>query len=144
MPEPEPIDAEAITEDEQPKSVQVVRQQQRIPAEYEKALEPTDANMAYKMAHQLFESRLFGTYPNAQAVFAIIMAGRARGIDAVTSLQTYHIIKGRPFPKAELIVAWAKNHPKCSYFYCVESTAEAATWETQHESAPNPSARRTR
>jgi len=60
----------------------------RTPGPLQFSLEPSSPKEALAMAAHLYESRLFSNFPNADAIFAIIVAGRSMGIDAMTALRT--------------------------------------------------------
>jgi 5'-3' exonuclease len=110
----------------------------RVPVEYSQALEPMSMAQAYKLAKGLFESRLYQRYGNAEAIWSIIMRGREMGLGALTSLDAFHNFQGKPMMHAHLIIARAKQDPDCEYFYCVETTADRATWETKNKRNPKP------
>jgi hypothetical protein len=95
---------------------------------WELALEPTDAMSAYKVAGALAESRLYPKLPNKDAIFAVILRGRALGLDATTALASFHVIEGRPAMHADLISALVLRSPVCEYFECAESTDTKATY----------------
>jgi hypothetical protein len=117
----------------------VVGQQMPAPVvEFDRALEPRDSTGAFKLAKILFESRLFGNFPTPEAVLGIILAGRAHGLGAVQSLQSYHNVDGKPSASAQLIVGLCKRHPSCKYFHLVESSSTIATYETWREGEPKP------
>lgn len=109
-----------------------------VPVQYERALEPTSLGTAYKMAEGLYNSRLYQRFQNAEAIWAVIIRGREMGLGALTSLDCFHVIEGKPAPHAHLIIARAKEHPDCEYFQCVESSDTAATYETKNRRNPRP------
>lgn len=109
-----------------------------VPVEWERALEPRDPRQAWGIAVSLYESRLFGDFPNPQAILAIVMTGRAHGMDTVASLRGFHLIKGKPCPSAALLVGLVKRHQCCEWFRLVESTDRIATWETKRRDEPAP------
>lgn len=106
------------------------------PVEYERALEPRDSGGAMKLAHYLFDSRMFGQFPTPEAVLAIILAGRAHGLGAFQALQGFHNIKGKPSASAQLIVGLVKRHPVCKYFQLIEASDKVATYETHRVGEP--------
>jgi 5'-3' exonuclease len=114
----------------------VVREQVNVPSkiiktEWEKNLEPVDSTGAWKLANLLHESRMFGDYPNPQSVLAIMLRGRSLGIDSVSSLSTFYVVKGRPTMSADLMVGLVLRSGKCEYFEPVESDETHATWATK-------------
>ena len=109
-----------------------------VPRTYETELEPTSIGTAYRLAKGLYDSRLYSRFPNPEAIMAVIIRGREMGMGALTSLDSFHVIEGKPAPSAHLIIARAKAHPDCEYFQCVESTPERSTWETKNRRNPKP------
>jgi len=101
------------------------------PKEWALQLEPDSTQSAIAMAGALHNSRLFTQYGNAQAIFAVILRGRSLGIDAVTSLASFHVVEGRPTMSAALIVGLVLRSGKAEYFDLVETTDEKATWVTK-------------
>jgi 5'-3' exonuclease len=124
-----------------PGHLSVVQPQQPAPppaVEWEKALEPRSLAQAQAIAKTLYESRLFGDFPNPQAILAIVMTGRSLGMDTVASLRGFHLIKGRACPSAQLLVGLVKRASVCEWFRLVESTDKSATWETKRRDEPKP------
>lgn len=109
-----------------------------VPAEYARQLEPTSMGTAYKLAKALYASRLYSRFPTAEAIFAVVCRGREMGVGALTALDSFHIIEGKPSPSAHFIIARAKAHPDCEYLQCIETTASASTWETKNRRNPQP------
>lgn len=108
------------------------------PIAWDKSLEPRDPTQAYKLAKLMFSSRVFGDFPNPEAILAVVLTGRAHGLDSVASLQGFHVIKGKVAPSAQLLIGLVKKHPTCEYMRLVESTTESATWETKRVDEPEP------
>jgi 5'-3' exonuclease len=102
------------------------------------ALEPPDAKSAYVMATHLFNSRLFANYANEDAIFAVIIAGRSMGLDAMTALRGMHIIEGKPCVSAPLMIGQILRSGKAQYFDLVDSTENVATYETTRVGRPRP------
>lgn len=107
-----------------------------IPVEFERALEPRDPGGAVTLAKHLFNSRIYTKFPTWESVLATIIRGRSMGISSAASLDVFHIVEGRPYPYAYLIIALAKKDPDCEYLYCVESSPSTATWETKSKRNP--------
>jgi hypothetical protein len=101
-------------------------------------LEPQSAQHAFALARKLHESRLYTKFPNHEAIGAIIIRGRELGLGALTSLDLFHIVEGRPTMSAHLIVGLVKQHPDCEYFQCVKHGTESATWRTRRKGEPEP------
>jgi 5'-3' exonuclease len=139
QPEPEVIeqpktsDAQII---EQPKPTTAVVKVGNVA--WDKSLEPRDSKQAWHVASMLYKSRLFGDFPNPEAIMAVIMTGRTFGMDAVASLRGFHIIKGKSSPSSQLLIGLVKKSSHCEYFRLAESTKEQATWETKRRGEPEP------
>lgn len=110
-----------------------------VPVEFERALEPRNPDGAVTLAKHLFNSRIYGKFPTWESVLATIIRGRAMGITSAAALDVFHIVEGRPYPFAYLLIAMAKRSPDCEYLYCVESSPSSATWETKNKRNPKPS-----
>lgn len=109
-----------------------------VQATFEQELEPRSSGQAWTLAKGLFQSRLYSRFPNAEALWAVIIRGRELGLGAGAALDSFHIIEGRPSPSAHLIIDRAKNHPDCEYFQCIETTPTSATWVTKNRRNPEP------
>ena len=104
---------------------------------YRQSLEPQTMAQAWKAATVLHQSRLYTSYGTPEAIFAIIMRGRALGIDATTALDSMHVIKGKPTMAASFMVALTLNSGKCEYFDCVEHTDKSCTWKCKRVGSPH-------
>ncbi len=137
--EPEPEPAHVVEAPRQAAEPAPVQQTQALaPVEWERSLEPRDPKQAWGIASALYKSRMFGDYPNPEAILAIVMTGRALGMDTVASLRGFHLIKGKACPSAQLLVGLVKRHSACEWFRLVESTDKVATWETKRRDEPKP------
>ena len=143
--DPEIDDASAQAEERKPPqpapsqgALTVVQEAAPVRVTFETALEPTTAGGAYKLAKGLAESRLYTRFPNAEAIWAIIIRGREMGLGALTALDSFHVVEGRPVCHAHLIIARAKADPACEYFQMIESDNSKATYETKHRDDPKP------
>jgi 5'-3' exonuclease len=101
-------------------------------------LQPTSIEAAWRLAKGLYNGRLYGKYPSADAVFTIIVKARELGLKMTTALDGFHIIEGKPSASADLMRALAERHPDCEYFRIIDSSAESATWETKHRRHKEP------
>lgn len=108
------------------------------PTRFELALEPTDIGLAFKLGKALYASRLYARFPNPEAIAAVIIRGREMGLGALASLDVFHVVEGRPYAYAYLIIARAKADDDCEYFQLVDSSAKSATWETKNKRNPKP------
>jgi 5'-3' exonuclease len=132
--EVEVVDAPKTAE----KSDALVVKSEYAPTTWDKALEPRDPRQAWGLANSLFQSKMFGGFPNPEAILAVVMTGRAFGMDAVASLRGFHVIKGKVSPSAQLLIGLVKRHPACEYFRFVEGDDKHATWETKRKDEPEP------
>ena len=101
------------------------------PPSWDLALEPTTLGLAYKLASDLHNSRLYTRFPTAEAIFAVIIRGREMGLGALTSLDLFHIVEGKPAPHAHFIIARAKASPECEYLEYIGGDSTYAEWEGQ-------------
>ncbi|HEY6875578.1 MAG TPA: 5'-3' exonuclease H3TH domain-containing protein [Candidatus Dormibacteraeota bacterium] len=106
------------------------------PQSFELALEPTSLGVAFKLGAKLYDSRLYVRFGTPEAITAVIMRGREMGLPALTALDSFHVIEGKPAPHAHLITALAERHPDCEYFMLVSSDNKAAEYETKHRRHP--------
>lgn len=139
MPPPPPpkepkSEARAIERAEPEPQVQVMP----VRVDYTQQLEPMNIDQAFRLARGLANSRLYGKFPNPEAIMAVIIRGREMNLGALTALDAFHCIEGRPSPSAHLIIARAKAHPDCEYLQCLETTAARSVWETKNRRNPKP------
>lgn len=126
----EPVQAEVVepeqtAQPEEPKAHQAIV----VAPKWEHALEPVNSGMAVKLAAKLYESRLFGkAFGNPEAILAVILRGRALGIDATTALSNFNVIKGRLGMSAQLLIGLVVQHRVCEYLEWTESDAQHAVW----------------
>lgn len=135
-PAPPPADPEAAPpkpEAEKPQEVTAL-----VRVDYEKELQPRNITQAWTLAKGIYQSRLYNKFPNVESIWAIIIRGREMGLGALTALDNFHVIDGKPVPYAYLVIARAKAHPDCEYFQCIDTTEESATWETKNRNNPSP------
>jgi len=102
-----------------------------VAQKWELQLEPTNSGSAVKLAKYLFESRLYGQFPNEQAILAIVLRGRALGLDATTALANFHVIEGKPAMNAALLVGIVIRSGAAEYLEWSESDSKHATWITK-------------
>lgn len=100
------------------------------------ALEPINLNSAWSLSKIMHQSRMFGNFPNAEAIMAIILRGRSLGIDAVTAVSSFHVIEGKPTMHADLIVGLVLKSEICEYFDLIETTENKAVYVTKRSGRP--------
>jgi hypothetical protein len=110
------------------------------PIERSQAFEPSSIDEALRLSKLLVASHLLPKgVQTPEAAFAIVLTGRELGLTAMQSLRSLHIIEGKPTMSADLVAALVKSRPEvCEYFRLVESSAEAATYETKRKGEPSP------
>lgn len=108
------------------------------PGTYELALEPTSLGVAFKLGQALYASRLYSRFPTAEAITAVIVRGREMGLGALTSLDVFHIIEGKPAPHAHFIISLGERHTDCEYFEMLHSDNEYAEYETKNRKHKHP------
>lgn len=102
---------------------------------YSTALEPRSARDAFNVAKSAVAARVFGI-ANPDTAFAMILRGRAMGLDSITSLTAFHIIKDKLTLSANIIEGMVMRSPECEYFMCSESTDKTCTWITKRRGCP--------
>lgn len=107
-----------------------------VQPDYKLALEPTSLARAFDLAGVLFESKLYQQFTSPQAIAAVIIRGRELGLGALASLSAFHVVEGRPYASANLIIAMAKADPDCEYFYQLECDDKHSTWVTKNRKNP--------
>ena len=129
--EPPPAAAEALPDAQQTTVL-------ALHDEWALRLEPQTGSDAYALAKVLYNSRLYTKFPNHQAIFAVILRGREMGLSALTALDCFHVVEGKPVPQAHLIIAKAKAHPDCEYFQMLSADSSHAEYETKNRCNPRP------
>jgi DNA polymerase-1 len=129
---PPPITTQQPGEQIAPVQATAIVQQ---PSSYGTALEPKSAREAFLVAKSAVAARVFGV-SNPDTAFAMILRGRALGLDAITSLTAFHIIKDKLTLSANLIEGMVQRAECCEYFMCVESTDKSCTYKTKRRNYP--------
>lgn len=109
-----------------------------VPVEWERQLDPRSFRDARTVALDLFNSRMFSAYGNAQAVLSTIMVGRELGLPAMGALRCIHVIEGKHSLAASLMVALVLRSGLAEYFEPVNFSETEATYETKRKGARNP------
>jgi len=105
---------------------------------YEQQLQPDSLTAAWKLSGALYESRLYHRFGTREAIFAVIIRGREMGLTALTSLDMFHVVEGKPSASAHLLISRAKQHPDCEYFRYVGGDLTYAEYETKSRQNPTP------
>lgn len=106
-----------------------------VQSQYSTALEPRSFKEAFTLARLANNSRVFGV-ANPETACAMILRGRALGLDAITSLSAFHVIKDKLTLSANLIEGMVMRATCCEYFMCTESTATRCTYKTKRRGYP--------
>jgi len=101
-------------------------------------LEPRNVQQLQWFVKELHGSQLYRKFPNAQAIMAVILRGRSMGISMMDSLDSFHVIEGKPALAAMAVIGVVLGSGKAEYFDLVETSATGATWETQRIGRPKP------
>lgn len=114
------------------KSLDVAIPTELITVEYSKQLEPRSFRDVLTFAKYAFNSRLYQKFSTPDAIAMVIVRGRELGYGASTSLEVFHVIEGRPYPFAYLVVAECQKDPDCEYLLPIEFDDAHAIVETKH------------
>jgi 5'-3' exonuclease len=106
--------------------------------EYSKQLEPRSFRDVLTFAKYAFNSRLYQKFTSPDAIAMVIVRGRELGYGAGTALEVFHVIEGRPYPFAYLVVAECQKDPDCEYLLPVEFDESHAVVETKHRKIGEP------
>jgi 5'-3' exonuclease len=101
-------------------------------------MQPRSLDAAWKFSNAVFNSRLYPRFNTREQVFTVMVRGSEMGLGALTALDCFHMVEGRPTMHAHLIIARAMAHPDCEYFQCTETSAERATYVTKSKRNPQP------
>lgn len=129
VPPPPP----AAKEQELPKTALAIAPPPMQAPDWSLALEPSSPREAVIVARKLLNSRLYPNLQSEEAIFAVLLRGRALGLDATTSLSLFHVVEGRPTMHADLVVGLVLRSGKAEFFELVETTHERATWATKRK-----------
>jgi hypothetical protein len=108
------------------------------PEEWSLAIEPNTMKDAWWLSGKLLESRLYQNFGSQEAIYAVIVRGRALGLDATTALAAFHNIRGKLAMHADLIEALVLRSGKAEFFDIVETTHRVATYETKRVGGRRP------
>lgn len=98
--------------------------------------EPNTIEEALTLAKILVASRLLPDgVQTPEAAFTLIMMGRELGLAPMRAIRSIHVIKGKPYPSAKLLVALVMRSPVCEYWQMIETTDERAVYETKRRGA---------
>lgn len=133
-----PVESAKKIQKAEPQTSHIVK---HTDVDYRHSIEPVGVDGAWKASCFLFKSGLYQKYKGEEQVMAVIMRGRALGMDATTALDQMNLIQGRPTLSSQAIVGIIKASPVCRYFFLSESTPDTCTWETLRIGDPAPTKR---
>jgi 5'-3' exonuclease len=93
------------------------------------ALEPTSLGAAFKLAQGLWTSGLYVKFKSAAGIWAVIIRGRELGLGALTALDCFNIVEGRPCPTAHFLISRARLNRRCEYLRFIEGDDKFALWK---------------
>jgi 5'-3' exonuclease len=105
---------------------------------FQQALEPMSLGQTFKLAAELYKAGLYAKFATPQAIAAVIMRGRELGLGALSSLDAFHVVEGRPYPWAYLLISLAKADKDCEWFTLISSSDVEATWECKSRRRAEP------
>lgn len=105
---------------------------------FDRQLEPSSLKEAFWLAQGMWESRLYQKFGGPHAIWATMIRGREMGFPALTSLDLFHIIDGKPTLAALTIIALAQREPDCEYMRLIHSGYDYAEWEFKHRKHAEP------
>ena len=105
------------------------------PPSWTMATQPCSANEMLQIAKVYMNSRFYSQYGTPQGVFAVCQLGRELGMGVAASVESFHIVDGKPFPKATTLRALAERHPDCEWLMVVSADEKQATVKTKHRKA---------
>jgi 5'-3' exonuclease len=117
---------------------QQAQQTELVTVEYSKQLEPRSFRDVLTFAKYAFNSRLYQKFTSPDAIAMVVVRGRELGYGASTALEVFHVIEGRPYPFAYLVVAECQKDPDCEYLLPVEFDDVHAVVETKHRKIAEP------
>jgi hypothetical protein len=79
----------------------------------EEAFEPQTREQAWGAAKMSYDSKALTGYGSPQQIMLVVMAGRTRGMTWVDSLNGFDIIEGTIAARAQTMIAWVLNDPRC-------------------------------
>lgn len=104
-------------------------------------LQPRGLKGVAWVAHTAWNSRRYSQFQNEETLIMAIMRGRELGIPCTTALDSFHVVEGKLYASAQLIIGMAQSHADCVYFMCTESTPKQVTWECMRRGWPKPMSR---
>lgn len=105
------------------------------PPSWALAAQPSSANEMLAIAKTLINGRFLAHYGTPEGCFTVMALGRELGLGYMASLEGFHIVKNRPWPKAVMLKALAEKDHNCEWMQITSADAEHATIKTMHRKA---------
>jgi len=98
-------------------------------------LQPATVAETIKLCSLLHNSRFLSQFGSERGIMTVVLMGRELGLGAMTSLELFHIVKDRPYPKAKGLRYLAERDPNCEWIQVVSADDRHATIKTKHRKA---------
>lgn len=109
------------------------------PPNWALATQPRSASEVFSIAKHLHNSKRFlDKHPMHEMLAAVILRGRELGLGMMTSIDAFHVIRGKVCASSQLISALAERDPNHEYSMVVELDEEHAVVEIKHRKQPKP------
>lgn len=82
-------------------------------------LQPNDLESAWRLTKPMFEARIYPQYPNREAMLAVMLDARERGIPMCAALRAAYIVKGRVGWSAAFFAGLVLSSGKANFFELV-------------------------
>jgi 5'-3' exonuclease len=105
------------------------------PPSWALATQPQTAHEMLAIAKTIINGRFFSQYGTPEGVFSVIATGRELGLGFMAALESFHIVKSRPFMKAVALKALAERDPMCEWLMVTHADDKSATIKTVHRKA---------
>lgn len=106
------------------------------PPSWALAAQPATAKETLAIASVLWNSKFYSGFKSERGVFAVMALGRELGLGFAESLESFHIVQERPFPKAKWILSRMQQHPDCVWCIVTHADDKSATIKMQHKRYP--------
>lgn len=125
----------ALAEVQSASALSAPRGADRGPYNPRTALEPRTMAEGWQLAKIVAGSKLYGV-ASAEAAFVVLSTGMSLGVSSTVALRGIHVIKNKPAPSADLLLAVCLGSELCEYFEPVETTDTRAVYKTKRRGRP--------
>jgi len=105
-------------------------------AQFDENLQPTGMRGLYWFAQRAIESRFSTKFGTVDKALMVMARGKDFGLSPSAAMELMQDIQGKLTLPAQLLVAMAKRHPDCEYFYLEDVSPDSATAVTKRKGAP--------